>query len=449
MLLKQMMSLTTPNFFGKLLVGAVLLTLSACSSTESVTRTVDGWFTSSPPAAPASSTPGTAVNVPPPSDPSAPQPVYSGSGYVAPGTPILAPADPSAAAAAAPQVAPVAPVPVPGRAIKVALLLPLSGDQAAFGKNLMNGAELATVELGRESFELMPRDSGTTPQQAAKAASDAIAAGAQLIIGPLFSSSVEAVKPVANAMRVPVIALSNDWNNAGNGVYVLGFSPAEQVARVAGYAASKGMTELGVLAPSSPYGDLVVNTAKQMNSVNAAVVVARYSNNPASIGKAVSEIVAAKSSIKGLLVPEGGATLHAVTAQLSPKGLSARQMPLLGTGLWDEEKTSSDFALIGGLYAAPDPASRASFVQRYERSYGTKPQRLASLAYDATALAVALVAKNAAAPFSDAAITNPNGFAGIDGIFRVLPNGTTQRGLAVMEVTKSGPKIIDPAPKHF
>jgi hypothetical protein len=46
-------------------------------------------------------------------------------------------------------------------------------------------------------------------------------------------------------------------------------------------------------------------------------------------------------------------------------------------------------------------------------------------------------------------LTNPSGFAGIDGIFRFKPDGTNERGLAVMRVTPSGAQIISPTPRSF
>jgi hypothetical protein len=70
-----------------------------------------------------------------------------------------------------------------------------------------------------------------------------------------------------------------------------------------------------------------------------------------------------------------------------------------------------------------------------------------TLAYDATALA-ALLAKGGS-NFSRAALTNPNGFAGVDGIFRLREDGTVQRGLAIDQVTPEGGRLLDPAPATF
>src|SRR5262249_37869368 len=146
----------------------------------------------------------------------------------------------------------------PSHAVKVALLLPLSGEQEALGKSLQHGAELAVMEMGKENFELMPRDSGASPKQAALAAKEVVANVADMIIGPLFSPTVESLRPIALASGVPVLALSNYWKVADAGTYVVGFSPVEQMQRIAAFAAKKGISKIGILAPSSAYGDLAI-----------------------------------------------------------------------------------------------------------------------------------------------------------------------------------------------
>jgi hypothetical protein len=125
----------------------------------------------------------------------------------------------------------------------------------------------------------------------------------------------------------------------------------------------------------------------------------------------------------------------------------------LGTAFWADARLGSEVTLQGGWFAAPPPALWDEFKKRYEAVYGKEPVRIASLTYDATALA-AVLSRNAAttgqAPdFSSLAITQPSGFAGMDGIFRFLPTGEIQRGLAVLQMTKAGLEVLDPAPQSF
>jgi hypothetical protein len=104
--------------------------------------------------------------------------------------------------------------------------------------------------------------------------------------------------------------------------------------------------------------------------------------------------------------------------------------------------------LQGGLYAAPDPSGFLAFSGRYRAKYGADPVRTATLAYDAVAL-VAALSKQGAQRFAPETLTNPSGFAGIDGLFRFRSDGSNERGLAVMKVASSGSTPVAGSPKSF
>ena len=134
---------------------------------------------------------------------------------------------------------------------------------------------------------------------------------------------------------------------------------------------------------------------------------------------------------------------------LAANGVNTRRAQLIGTGLWDDPRIFAEAGTQGGWFAAPEPSGFRAFSGRYRTRYGQDPLRPATLAYDAVSLVAALVKTQGAARFSEEVLTNASGFAGIDGVFRFRPDGTNQRGLAVMRVTTSGPQVISPAPKTF
>jgi ABC-type branched-subunit amino acid transport system substrate-binding protein len=139
------------------------------------------------------------------------------------------------------------------------------------------------------------------------------------------------------------------------------------------------------------------------------------------------------------------ATADALTAA----GANLRNIQLLGTGLWDNPRVFASASLQGGLYAAPDPSGFRAFAGRYRQRYGGEPVRTATLAYDAVALVAALARTQAPQRYSQDALTNPSGFAGIDGLFRFRPDGTNERGLAVMRVATGGGVPVAGSPKSF
>jgi branched-chain amino acid transport system substrate-binding protein len=155
------------------------------------------------------------------------------------------------------------------------------------------------------------------------------------------------------------------------------------------------------------------------------------------------------TSFDALLLPEGGARLKQMAAHVKGAGGNAKPVQLLGSGLWDTPDIGGDPALVGGWFASSPPEVRQDFERRFSATYGHNPPRLASLGYDAAALAAVLARGPTGEPFSQQAIVNPSGFTGVDGLFRFTPNGLVQRGLAVLEVEPQGTSVVSPAPQSF
>ena len=333
--------------------------------------------------------------------------------------------------------------------IKVAILLPLSGKNAPLGQALLNAAQLAVFDVADSHFELMPRDTGSSDGAAEAAARDALASGAQLIIGPVFAGNVNSVKPLAAAASVNMLALSTDTTLADQNVFVMGFAPGAQVERAVAYAHAHGLHNFAALIPQGAYGQLVdeVFRAAVARAGDAIGDIENYDPARHDSATAITELAAYRDRIAALLLPESGEDLNLIAGQLAGAGFDRKQVRLIGTGLWDTADIGRADFLKDGWYAAPDPRARQNFLKSYLKTYGQDPPRLVTLAYDATALA-ALLAKQGSG-FGRAALTNPNGFAGVDGIFRLTEAGLVERGLAVLDVNAGGGRVIDTAPATF
>jgi hypothetical protein len=163
----------------------------------------------------------------------------------------------------------------------------------------------------------------------------------------------------------------------------------------------------------------------------------------------VANAIKGGQPIDALFVPAGREELPSLAPLLASTDVTGAHVQLLGTGQWDYPSIGNEKALVGGWYPAPDPKGWSSFTQRYAKTYGAAPPRLASLAYDAVSLAVSLSQGAPGERYAAAQLTRQSGFAGVDGLFRLLPDGTCERGLAILEVHEGGPQVIDPAPSSF
>jgi branched-chain amino acid transport system substrate-binding protein len=375
--------------------------------------------------------------------------------------PVIRPPPPYAPPPSA-ATAPNPPPPQPSAtAVKVAVLLPLSGANADLGRAMLEAAQLALFTTGGDKLTLIPRDTTGTAQGAADAARAVIADGAKLILGPLIADEAEAVKPIAAGANVNVIAFATKTQVAGGNVFLMGFLPRQEVAREVSYAREQGLSRFAALAPNTPYGHLMGDALKEIAGSGGASVTKieyfdpRAADTAASIKRLTGASAAgADAAVKGppfdaLLLPEGGDRLKQIASQLRGAGVDPAQTHLLGSGLWDDASIASEPALAGGWFAASPPEARRDFEGRFKGAYGQTPPRLASLAFDAAALASVLAKADNPDPFSQAAIQNPNGFTGVDGLFRFGGDGLVQRGLAVIEVQPGGDKVVSPAPRSF
>ena len=337
--------------------------------------------------------------------------------------------------------------------VKVALILPLSGsgNAALAAASMRNAAEMALAEFNNPNIQLLVKDDGGTAQGATAAAQQAIAEGAEIVIGPLFAVSVSAVGQVVRPRGIPMIAFSTDANVAARGVYLLSFLPEVEVERVVAYAIAQGKRSFAALVPDNAYGSVVQAAFQQAVARGGGRVVAleRYPLDKAAMQDPIKRIALAARVADTIFIPDGADAVPSVVQALAANGVNPRRIQLIGTGLWDDSRMFSETQLQGGWFAAPDAAGFRAFANRYRARYGQDPVRTATLAYDAVSLVAALVKTQGPQRFSEEVLTNTSGFAGIDGVFRFRPDGTNQRGLAVLRVTSSGGQVISPPPKSF
>lgn len=362
--------------------------------------------------------------------------------------------------------------------IRVALLLPLghrSPQARAVAASMRDAAELAVFRSGRSDILLLTKDTHGTARGAERAAQQAINEGAEIILGPLFADNVEAVTSVARRAGISIVAFSSDSQVADQGVYLLGFTPEQEVIRVTEFALSQGYFQFAAMVPMGDYGSRVdytfANTVSRYGGIvvqtvpydrqaedfraEAGALAVTYGVHDLDREDKFGEELGAEALVPkdpgftAVLLPEGGTTLRLLAPSLPYNDIDNREVRFLGTGLWDDSRLWREPALNEGWFAAPDPEMRNRFNTAYETVYSESPHRLASLAYDAVTLAASLADAPPGQRYTQSRLTNPSGFAGVDGIFRFLPSGGTERGLAVLEVDNGEVIVASPAPIRF
>ena len=390
---------------------------------------------------------------------SVPPPQTAGPAPTAPAAPAAPAGPPPSGSLELGRSLPAITPPVPVGPPNVALLVPLTGRASAVGLAMRDAAELALFEIADDAFALSIHDTGSTPAGAAAAAEKAIAGGARMIIGPLFSTGVSAIAPMARAAGVPVVAFSNDRSVAGDGVWVFGLLPAQQVERVVLYARARGLQRFGALVPANPFGSAALQALNSAVARTGGTVVAtdsypagRGTDNGSLVTNFARRVGASATgtpSIDAVLVPDGGAEIRNLAPLMAYHDIDNSKVRYLGSTLWNDPELGREPTLVGGWFAGPSPQIRRPFEQRYRSVFGNPPPGLASLAYDAVSLAAVMGRQPGGPAYDRESLTQVSGFAGVDGLFRLMPDGTNQRGLAVLRLTARGIEIEDPAPSSF
>lgn len=371
---------------------------------------------------------------------------------------------------------------------RVGVLLPLSGEFAKQGNGLKNATMMALDDINDNGLILQYYDTKGTPSGASVAMENALNQGAQLIIGPMLSSSVQAVSPAAKGRNVPVIAFNSAAEVLQNGVYTLGLLLDEQVDRVISYSAAKGRSRFALLIPDNNTGLAVARAAvkaaaknnvnvttiafykfgttdfsnilKQMTNYNARAarlekVKAQYATAAAAgdpeavnmLNRLKKQDTYGEPDFDAVLIPDYGATLKSAVAMFGYYDVFSPEVKFIGTSVWDNTSLNKETTMRGSWYPSLSRQNSSYFVNKYTELFGERPSSLYSFGYDAVALASA-ISRNGADALDDK-ITNREGYLGINGVFRFFPNGYNQHSLDIKEVRDSGNYIVDAAPRKF
>ena len=335
-------------------------------------------------------------------------------------------------------------LPQDGERHRVALLVPMSGDNGAVGQSIANATTMALLDTNADNIRITTYD---TARGAQAAANDALADGNRLILGPLLGSNVAAVRSTAAAENVPIISFSNDTTVAGPGVFIMGHIPEQSISRSVEYARQQGANTFAVLAPESDYGSRAEAALRSALTSYSGRLVAteRYSRTNTSVVSAAGRLKA-MGGFDTVLIADGGTpSIRGAQAIASPS------LRILGTERWAGESALLRVeALEGALFSAVTDGRYGGFVTSYEARFGSQPYRVATLGYDAVLLTLRAARDwEVGRDFPTNILFQSGGFDGMDGPFRFQRNGIVQRALEVRSVSDGGIITVSRAPSGF
>ena len=342
-----------------------------------------------------------------------------------------------------------------GEQTLVALLLPFSGSGQEVGKSIMDAAKLALFDLKAQNIILRPYDTGADANQVITQAENAIRDGVEVFLGPVFSQSTRAITALAQQANVPVLSLSNTPEIANRGIYPLGFNPGEQTKFLTEYLVEKGYKKIAILSPNTRYAQLAVESLKQGAHHATITREVYYDRSTTRFGEHVQSLLGIapghtpnpKDIMDAIFIPERADKLAQIVEVLAHQGVDFKNIKVFGPDILKEASASKEILLKGALFAAPDSVEREKFRKRFMDTYHYEPSEIATIAYDMIALITSFTKEGL--KVSNEALTQKEGFNGIDGPFRLNVHGEVERRYAIFEVDQGAARIIVPPSRHF
>ncbi|SHF38516.1 amino acid/amide ABC transporter substrate-binding protein, HAAT family [Ruegeria intermedia] len=338
--------------------------------------------------------------------------------------------------------------------IPVALLVPQSSDPS-LAQSLENAARLAMADLQNARIDLRVYDTAGNPNTAAASAQQAVADGAKVILGPVYAQAANAAGLAVLSKNVNVLSFSNNTSIAGGNVFVLGPTFDNTARRLVNFAGRQGKSKMVVVYSNDAAGQLgraaITNALGSSRVANAGEVgFDRSQQGVIDAVPAIKATVDQTGADSMFLTATTAGALPLLTQLLPEAGVSPAMVQYIGLTRWDIPAQTLELPGVqGGWFALPDPAKAQAYRQRYNATYGEAPHPISGLAYDGIAAIGALASQGKSNALSAAALTQNAGFQGVGGIFRLRPDGTNERGLAVATIQNKQVVVIDPAPQSF
>lgn len=347
----------------------------------------------------------------------------------------------------------------PNQPVPVALLVPGgsgSPDLEWLSRSLANSARMAAADAQGARIDLRIYETGgDNPASAAAKANEAVAAGAKIIVGPLFAEAANSVGNAVSGQNVNVLSFSNNADIAGGNVFVLGNTFANVADRLIGYGVKNGKRRILMVAEDDVAGQVGANAIARAAARNGATLSGRITHPVSqsgidSVTPAIAGAVQSGRVDAVFMTANNQAVLPYLTEKLAATGVTSQVTQFMGLTRWDEPASRLRMPqLENGWFALPDTTMKTQFEQRYQAAYGERPHALGSLAYDGVAAIAAGVRAGNSNALTTRGLTAGSGFSGINGVFRLRPDGSNQRGLAVATIRGGQIVVLEPAPRRF
>lgn len=334
-------------------------------------------------------------------------------------------------------------------ALKVGLLLPLSGKWTKTGEHLRRATKKAVADYPNIPIQLLIADSGDSAESSRLATTDLVAQEVDVVVGPVFRASVLPAIEVVTAHNIPIITLNpqRDTDQPIPGVFSNAFQPEQEAKIMARHAVlEKRYPRIAILAPESEYGRGVAKTfSDEVQALGGSVVrMAFFAPDATDFSPWLKALGA---QFDALFLPASAKQVRLIAPQAAYVRTGSAPLALLGTSLWNSPEllTEGTDYLEGAIFCDIDTAAKEQFRQSFRQAWEEDPSTLATLAYDGVALIAQLLkTEQTGGAAWHTGLTRTAGFQGASGPVRLLETGQSRRMYHLFQVNKGQIQMHQP-----
>ncbi len=322
--------------------------------------------------------------------------------------------------------------------VKIGILLPLSGENKKLGISISHALEMALFETKSSNIQLLFKDSGQSLEKAIQAAVELEQEGVAIIIGPIFAFQASEIRKNINE-DIPIFSFTNDDTVKKEGLWALGFSPKQQVRAIFNEMKFHSIANISLIVPKNIYGDIILQESRKASILNNIKINHMYRYDKKSKDFSKFSMTFNKDNFlkdNGLLIVASGKQLKEISSRAQYRGIDPKEIKFFGISGWNNHEILGEPALLGGYFVAAQQFSYETFVSRYFRLYDVVPNEISGLGYDMLALLSVGLKNSKTTQQLITFLTNPSGFNGIFGFFKIDNNGGVYRKFVSYEVMK-------------
>ncbi len=341
--------------------------------------------------------------------------------------------------------------------VKIGLLVPLSGDNAEIGKQIVKATRLALKDINSDNLEIFPKDTQSDPTKTLRSAIELDKLGINLVIGPVFYENLIYLEEVKN---LTFLSFTNKTLNLPKNVISTGINSTSQLNTVKKFINQNEIKKTIFLIPNLNY-DLEIKEGIKKSKIKIfkkyfydieptklTKQIEKITNYEIRKQNLIDEITRLENSedpnkekkIKNLekkytignvnfdsvIIADFDESLKSVITSLLYTDVSPKDKYFVTFNQWFNDSLFKETASQPIYYPSINKKNLEEFKKKFNKKFNENPNHISLLSYDLVGLVYYLSLKNNIAEINKA-FNAQNSFKGKIGIFDIKDNKINHR----------------------